>query len=57
MYELIFSRATLEGSGNCAIYGTSPANRDDLKHKNRAYSYSVYHYACPVPEVLKNLKK
>ena len=70
MYELIFSRATFEGEGagggsingdatarNCAIYGTSPANRDDLKHKNRTDSYSAYHYASPVPESFKNLRK
>ena len=42
---------------NCAICRTSPANRDDLKHKNRTDAYSAYHYACPVPESFKNLKK
>ena len=66
MYELIFSRATFEGEGaingdasarNYAIYGTSPVNRDDMKHKNRRDSYSAYHYACPVPESFKNFKK
>ena len=70
MYQLIFSRATFERGGgggsikgdasarNCAIYGTSPANRNDLKHKNRTDSHSAYHYACPVPsESFKNLKK
>ena len=51
MYELIFSRATFEEGGgslngdasarNSAIYGTSPDNRDDLKHKNRTDSYST----------------
>ena len=61
MYELIFSWATFVGgrgwsingdasARNCAIYGTSSANRDNLKRKNRTDSYSAYHYACPVPE-------
>ena len=67
MYELIFPRAIFEGGGvsingdksarNCVIYGTSPANRDDLKHKNGTDSYSAYHNACPVPESFKNIKK
>ena len=69
MNELSFLQATFEegrGAGsitgkasamNCAIYRTSSVNRDDLKHKNRTDSYSAYHYACPVPELFKNLKK